>query len=406
MKIAMFSDAYYPRINGVSVSVKSYAEALTELGHQVCIICCDYGNSDQIEKDKIEYSDKKIKIIRLSSLPLFISKEDRLARISQWHSVKHAMDEFKPDIIHLNSEFLLGYYGLTYGRFRFVPIVYTFHTLWEDYVEGYIPFLPTNASKKIAKDMIKVYLKMADEIITPTQRIADVVKAYNINRPTDILPTGIPEKITTVTEDELTAFKERFYNQLFPQLKERPVLLYVGRVVKEKNIDFLYPVLKEVQKTIPETALLIVGGGPELKPLQEKAAAPDLKDHVFFTDYVPREELRFYYHIADIFVFPSVTETQGLVTVEAMMTGLPVVAIGEMGTVDVMQGDNGGFMVPHETAEFANKVKLLLTDKDLHNQKSQEAVKWSEQWNLTLLTENLVHYYQKARAHKLQHIQK
>jgi len=312
------------------------------------------------------------------------------------------MKAFQPDIIHINSEFLVGYYGLIYGRLKYVPIVYTFHTLWEDYVEGYIHFMPISASKKLAKDLIKIFLKKADAIITPTQRIADVVKEYNIKQSSEILPTGIPNKMASISEEKKNIFIQKFYNESFPQLKDKRILLYVGRVVKEKNLDFLFPVLKEVQKSIPDTVLLIVGGGPELNPLRQRTTEAGLDNCVFFTDYIPREDLPYYYNIADVFTFPSITETQGLVTVEAMMSGLPVVAIGEMGTIDVMQGDNGGFMVENNVEEFSCKVLELLQNQELHNSKSEEAKKWASQWDLTLLTKKLVTIYQRAIAQRLQ----
>lgn len=403
MKIAMFTDTYYPRINGVSVSVKSYAEALTEAGHKVCIVCCDYQDKTTADTNHQNNDTKyNIQIVRIPSLHIFFSEEDRLARISQWKMVKHAMKEFQPDIIHINSEFLVGYYGLTYGRLKYVPIVYTFHTLWEDYVEGYIHFMPISASKKIAKDLIKIFLRSADAIITPTKRISEVVKNYNISRYTDILPTGIPNSMALVPEDAKKEFSRKFYEEDFPELKGKKLLLYVGRVVKEKNLDFLFPVLKEVQNQIPDSALLIVGGGPELSPLRQRSKDLGLEKDVFYTDYLPRETLAYYYGIADVFTFPSVTETQGLVTIEAMMSGLPVVAIGEMGTLDVMQGDNGGFMVTNDTHEFAQKVVLLLKDSELHSKKSIEAKEWASQWDLTELTKRLITVYRKAITYKLQ----
>lgn len=407
MNIAMFTDAYYPRINGVVVSVKSYAEALINLGHNVCIVCCDYQETeDSANQSKMiipqTYTDERVQVLRIPSHHLFFSEEDRLARISQWHTIKHEMDSFKPDIIHINSEFFVGYYGLTYGRFRYIPIVYTFHTLWEDYVKGYIHFMPVNASKKIAKDLIKLFLKRADEIITPTNRIANVVKEYKINRPTDILPTGISNNISTISDSERDFLYKKLITEDFPLLKNKNILLYVGRVVKEKNLDFLFPVLKNVQKRVPDTALLIVGGGPELIPLKERAKQAGLENHIFFTDYIPRGNLAFYYSVAKIFVFPSVTETQGLVTIEAMMNGLPVVAIGEMGTIDVMQGDNGGFMVENDVNKFSDKVTELLSDSELCKNKSIEAKEWSKQWDISILSKKLVSLYENAIDFKKQ----
>ena len=161
----MFSDAYYPRINGVAISVKSYAESLTELGHNVCIVCCNYekptreNHYHKFYYDENVEVDKRIKVLRLPALNVSFSKEDKAARIDQWHTCKREMDAFKPDIVHINSEFVIGYFGLTYARHRKVAMVYTFHTLWEDYAANYINFLPERYSKKLAKEFIRFYLK-------------------------------------------------------------------------------------------------------------------------------------------------------------------------------------------------------------------------------------------------------
>jgi glycosyltransferase involved in cell wall biosynthesis len=305
------------------------------------------------------------------------------------------MDSFKPDVIHINSEFVIGYFGLNYARHRKVPMVYTFHTLWEDYAANYIHFLPQSYSKKLAKEFIRFYLKRSDMIICPTERIQNVVKNYKIDRESKILPTGIPNHIAEIKKGQ----KQLFHNQLykgFPLKKKKRILLYVGRVVKEKNLEFLFPVLDKVKKVYPDTMLVIVGGGPELEPLQKKATELKLSKNICFTGYQNRDDLAYFYKLADVFVFPSVTETQGLVTIEAMMTGLPVVAIGEMGTVDVMQGNNGGFMVKNDVTEFYEKVIELLSNKELHKQKCEEALAWSKKWSLPDLTNTLVEYYEEA----------
>lgn len=403
MKIAMFTDAYYPRINGVAVSVRTYARALVQAGHKVCIVCCDYDGLEDSNLGKgnhFHYDDKdeiseNLEIFRIPSTHVFISKEDKAAKLSAWHAVKHEMDRFKPDVIHINSEFLVGYFGLIYARHRKVASVFTFHTLWEEYVEGYIKFMPVYPAKKIAKQLIKFYLKRADVVITPTERIAQVVSDYNVSRPVRILPTGIP-KITLPAKNKQN--KPFFYrlNKIVPFVQKKHILLYVGRMVKEKNLDFLFSVLMEVKKSVPDTALVFVGGGAEFEPLKARAKKLKCSWDICFAGYRNKDELAYFYDISDVFVFPSKTETQGLVTIEAMMAGLPVVAIGEMGTVDVMQGDNGGFMVKDNVDEFSKRVISLLKDKELYKQKSLEAEEWSKKWELESLTPKLVSYYQEA----------
>ena len=404
MNIAFFTDAYYPRINGVAVSVRSYATKLAEMGHSVCIVCCNYDDEedkkDKKKKKSFLQDDKlhpNLKIYRISSINVFVSKEDKSAKLSAWHDVKHTMDAFKPDIVHINSEFMVGYFGLIYSRHRNIASVYTFHTLWEDYVDGYIKFMPVYPAKKIAKEFIKFYLKRANILIAPTVNIANVIKSYGIERNAKILPTGIPQALDV----KKLNVRPLFFNQLhtlLPRVQKKHVLLYVGRVVKEKNLDFLFPVLAEVKKTFKDTVLVFVGGGPELDNLKEKAKKTGYARDIVFAGYRSREELAYFYSVTDVFVFPSKTETQGLVTLEAMMAGVPVVAIGERGTLDVMKGDNGGFMVKEDVNEFSQRVLELLKDKELYAEKSNEAKKWASQWSLDTLTEKLVTYYEEALA--------
>ena len=199
MRIAMFTDAYYPRINGVTVSVHSYAAELTKLGHTVCIVCLDYSEEQQkksffSQKD----SDQKspFKIVRIPSWSFSaISKEDRVARFDKWRRVKKAMKAFKPDVIHINSEWVIGYFGAMFAHHYKVPFVFTFHTMWEDYLVNYVNFLPDFSLRKIGRSVVKFYLKRADLIIAPTEKISSVVHEYGIQKHVEILPTGIPDNL-------------------------------------------------------------------------------------------------------------------------------------------------------------------------------------------------------------------
>ncbi len=398
MKIAMFTDAYFPRINGVAISVKSYAQELTKLGHQVCVVCLEYSEEQQksaLFDSKSEDEKSPFKIIRVPSTYLIFSKEDRAARFDKWTFVKKQMKLFKPDVIHINSEWVIGYFGAMFARNYHVPYVFTFHTLWEDYLANYMHILPKSGCQKLGRDVVKFYLKRADEIIAPTRRIEQVVSDYKVDRPVDLLPTGIPEELFNFSLPRFRQIQRKLFSK-FPQLKGKKVLLYVGRVVKEKNLAFLLDVLKETLKTNPNTALLFVGGGPYLDELAELAEQMGLAQNTAFAGYAAREDLIYFYKCGSIFVFPSLTETQGLVTIEAMMAGLPVVAIGERGTLDVMQGDNGGFMVKNDLQEFSAKVSALLNDENLFRQKAAEGEKWSKQWSIKELTPKLVEFYQKA----------
>lgn len=400
----MFSDCYYPRVNGVVVSVFSFVQELVNRGHIVKVISVEY-------PDDYEFSRKdnpnaglidspNFSLERLSSKEIIFSKEDRLVRLKQWHILKQILDDFKPDILHINSEWLVGYFGAMYARHRKVPCIFTFHTLWEDYIQNYAPILREKISKKIGRDIVKFYLKSANHILAPTPQTAKTVRKYGIDTPVELLPTGIPESMFTLDKVHFEKVKEDLYTR-FPELKERKILLFAGRVAIEKNIPFLLPVIKRVNQLLEEdascsssqkaqkTALLVAGDGHFMKDLKVRVKKEGLDDDVFYLGYVGREDLTCLYHIADVFTFPSKTETQGLVTVEAMAAGLPVVAIGEMGTIDVMQGDNGGFMVVEDVEIFSQKIYQLLTDPVLYKEKSESGLKWSRCWGMAALTDRL-----------------
>lgn len=398
MKIAMFTDAYFPRINGVAVSVHSYAAELTKLGHTVCVVCLEYTEEQQrnaLFDEKSNDRKSPFKIVRVPSARMLFSKEDRVARLYKWHFIKKSMDAFMPDVVHINSEAFLGYFGIIYSRHRHIPYVYTFHTMWEDYLSNYVPFMPDKSLRFITRKVMRHYMKHASAIIAPTMRIAEVIARYGIEKKPFILPTGIPESRTKFSLPRSFAIGSQLAKK-FPQVKGCKILLYAGRIVKEKNLAFLYDVLEYVRRSQPKTVLLMVGGGPYSEELQQLACDRGLEKNVVFTGYMPSTDMIYFYRMAQVFVFPSKTDTQGLVTVEAMLAGLPVVAIGELGTLDVMQGDNGGFMVHEDVAEFAEKVLLLLRDQNLRKQKIEEAKQWGSQWSISALTPKLVQCYQTA----------
>ena len=398
MNIAMFTDAYYPRINGLTTSVHLYATELEKLGHNVCIVCLDYSKK---KKDEIsvyeELNDKKVsyKIFRIPSAYLFASKEDRAVRIDKVPALKKAMKEFAPDVIHINSEWMVSYFGVIYATHKKIPVVYTFHTLWEEYLGNYITFLPKPWMKKAGKSLQKFYLKHADIIIAPTMSISAIIKKYKIKKYVEIIPTGISDFRKKYTPKKQSEISKSLYKS-FPYLREKQILLFVGRIVKEKNLSFLLDVLERIHQTNPNTALLFIGGGPYMDEMKKIISKRKLDDSVALYGYAEFDEVIYFYKLAKIFVFPSKTETQGLVTCEAMLAGLPVVAIGEMGTTDIMQGDNGGFMVKDDVMEFAQKIQLLLENDEVYKNKSEEAIEWAIRMEISNLTPKLINCYEKA----------
>ncbi|MDR1902777.1 MAG: glycosyltransferase [Treponema sp.] len=398
----MFTDAYWPRINGVTVSVDSFSHALVRSGNEVMIICPFYPESEEAERitaGKTRIKDTLINakqgepiVIRVPSLPFIISREDRIAKFSKWFWVSKQIEAFNPDIIHVNTEFIIAEFGFQYARLHNLPVVYTFHTLWEDYVANYIPLVPTFLLQAVIRGICKNILRRSDAIIVPTAQIQDVVRKYKVKKQSYLLPTGIDPQLFSREPSEIARFRA-ILTQKYPQLIDKRVLLFAGRIAKEKNIDFLLKIVPEVTAKHPEAFFVFVGNGPDLYFYTEECERLGIQDCCIFTGGVAREDLALIYGMSHIFVFPSLTETQGLVTIEAMLSGTPVVAIGAMGTIQVMNGDNGGFMVQNDPGEFIDRIFNLLEDDELYRRKIEEAKRHAQGWTIETMTVKLERIY-------------
>lgn len=393
MNIAFFTDAYWPRVNGVSVSVDSFARALVKAGHRVMIVCPEYPRQSAVNSG----GASEPLVLRLPSNGVFFSKEDRAVKGSSWAPFENALKTFQPDIIHVNTEFGVALFGYRYAKKYGVPVVYTYHTIWEKYIKNYFPLVPDFLLQMFVKNYQRFLLKHADLFIVPTPQIGEMIKTYGVKRETRLLPTGIDPELFRHDAEEKAAFRKKL-DEKYPVLRGKRILIFAGRVVKEKNLGFIISMMKDLREKHPEIILLIAGGGPDLDFYKKEAAAHNAADICVFPGYLERSELSLYYAVSDIFVFPSLTETQGLVTIEAMLSGIPVVAIGVRGTVQVMGGDNGGFMVPNDPDIFRERVLQLLEDDKLYRAKVLEAAAHARRWTLDTLTEKLLGIYREVPA--------
>jgi glycosyltransferase involved in cell wall biosynthesis len=405
MNIAMFTDSYWPRVNGVTVSVDSFSHALIRAGHKVLIVCSLYPESSSIVRlSDTEQQTRQAEplIIRVPSLPIILSKEDRLAKFHKWFWVSRQIEDFNPDVLHINSEFVIAEFGFHYAWLHSLPVVYTFHTLWEDYIANYIPLVPTFLLQYIAKKICKNVLRRAYYIIMPSPQIMDVVRRYKVKQKTFLLPTGIDPDFFHHDAEEIHRFRV-IMEQKYPRLQGKRILLYAGRIAKEKNIDFLLKITPRVIEKHPETIFLLAGNGPDHYDYLEECERSGIGDYCVFSGYLDRQDLALTYGMSDIFVFPSLTETQGLVTIEAMLSGIPVVAIGAMGTLTVMNGDNGGFMTGNDPDEFVRRIFELLEDEDLYRRKIEDARRHAQAWTIDAMRVKLEEIYRDAISsfHKL-----
>lgn len=391
MRIAFVSDCYWPRVNGVTVSMQTFRDRLEALGHRTMILAPEYPGA--------EPDPAAPPVRRFRSASARLSKEDRVVGPDAFPAIFRTLDEFKPDIVHFHTEFGMFLGGQIWCMTRKKPVVITCHTNWEFYFHHYAPWIPRFFTRGFARKLMRRAYLESDYVLIPGTMMGELLSSYGVNGPFHVLPTGISRETFASEPEEVLAFR-RAWDREAPQLRGKRIMLYVGRIGEEKNVSFLLPVLRRVSKEAPDAALVMIGDGPMRKPFLARAAEQGLADRVYAPGYLPRERLRLAYAAASVFVFPSMTETQGLTTIEAMMSGTPAVAIGEMGTKDVMQGDNGGFMVPHDEEAFAAAAIRILGDHELRKVKSAEARAWAARYSVEATTERLLRHYEDCLANK------
>ena len=382
MRVLMVSDVYFPRINGVSTAIQTYHRSLQANGIEVGLVAPDYGNSC-VEPW----------ISRVPARPVPRDPEDRLVR---WRAMHEAVDRAAKlgfDLIHVQTPFIAHYAGLKTARRCGLPVIATYHTLFEEYLKHYAPMIPSSWLRSLARGFSRRQCNELDGVIVPSRAIHERLTSYGVVAPLHVLPTGIS------LQAEADPGVRNAFRATHGVDPARPVALFVGLVAHEKNIDFLIDVMVHVRESIPDILLLIAGEGPALPRLQNVVHERGLLRNVQFIGYLDRTtELPACYVAADVFVFASRTETQGLVLLEAMAAGLPVVALAEMGTVDIL-GARRGALVPEDHVDyFAQTVVRVLLDVELRQRLSREGRAYAAEWSDERLAVRMAELYRHVIA--------
>ena len=305
MKIVFATDQYWPSISGVSVSVDAFRRELIQLGHQVILLAPKYPESaEQSEQDSTQL------IHRFESFGLMFNDENRLVRFSERRNVWALLDQLKPDIIHVHTEFTLGRMVSKYARKRKTPLVMTAHTNWEELIDLYLPWIPKSLARFYCRLHISHSYNISDALVVPTTLMSQYLSRLALRCPSTIIPTGIDQRDFEKSEPLAPKANSKVLTR-FPQLKGKRVLFFAGRLGREKNIPFLFQTLQKVLLKQPETVLLLAGDGPARKELEQLAHSQGLQNHVIFAGFVNRSDLKDYYFLADVFVFASKVESQG-----------------------------------------------------------------------------------------------
>lgn len=381
MKIGLFTDSYPPYINGVSTSVYSLREALKKLGHTVYIVTVN----DSIIKH--EY-DEKEKILRIPGIPIGIY-DYRLSEIYPISTVK-IIKKWNLDIIHSHTEFGIGIFARILSKKFKIPLVHTYHTLYEDYTHYITHNHFDKLSKKIVKDLTKVYcVKTAKETIVPTEKIYKLFKEkYMITKNINVIPSGID--IERFFEENVDKEKVEQIKEKYGITKKDFTIIFVGRLAPEKNIEFLLnSQQKLIEKKINNIKLLIVGDGPDRENYINISRKLNIFDKVIFTGKIPQEEIQYYYQCANAFVTASNSETQGLTIIEAMAAGVVPICVNDMAFID---------MLPRTTLfsnqdEYINQLITFYRDENLRNEYKVKIRKKAEEYSSLTYAQRVLNVY-------------
>ena len=376
MHILMLSDVYFPRINGVSTSIETFRRDLGDLNINVSLIAPEYSTAD-----------KTPATWRVPSRKVLFDPEDRLMHWGHlMRAVKHAASS-NVDMVHIQTPFLAHYAGIRAGRIFGVPMVATYHTHFEEYIHHYLPLLPRPALRLLARRLARNQCNDLDAVVVPSEAMRQTLNDYGVTAPLHILPTGIPI-------ERFSGGDGRLFRECHAIAPDRPLALYVGRIAHEKNIGFLIDAADKVRHQRPDFLLLIAGEGPALASLRRRVEKLGLDDNVRFVGYLDREtELPDCYAAANVFVFSSKTETQGLVLLEAMAAGIPVYAFAAMGTRDIVESLRGAVVAPQEPDAFAAGLVELLADPQRLRQLSAQAREFANAWSAPERARQLAELY-------------
>jgi len=385
LHILMISDVFFPRINGVSTSIESFRRELLAQGHRVTLLCPEYPDS-QPGAGTIHLAERDIRRVPSWRAPL--DPEDRLMRWGKLLRHLPALATEGIDIVHVHTPFVAHYAGRRIARRLGVPLVESYHTFFEEYADKYVPLLPSAWLRSLARAGSRSQGNSVDRLVVPSVPMKAALATYGVTTPMTVIPTGIA--IAPLAPVEATAaFRHRHDIS-----NDAPLLLYVGRVAREKNIDLLIDMLPDVLERHPETMLVIAGEGPARSALERRVETMGLTASVRFIGYLCREtELPAAYRAADLFVFASTSETQGIVLLEALAQETPVVAISRMGTRDVLDEDGGCRIVPEDPAAFAARVSQLLEDDAERDELRAAARRYARSWSAVSMAERLAELY-------------
>lgn len=370
MRIVFVTNNYTPYSGGVVSSIQATTDGLRSKGHEVLIVSLDFLGERHDDPDYV---------VRVTSPIRFFYKKNHMA--IPWrptHMVTQLIKSYSPDVVHVHHPFLLGVSGLRAARSLGIPCVFTYHTIYEQYAH-YLP-VPELFSQPLITKAVDVFCTSVDGIVAPSSAIREHIRSRGVIAPVEVIPSALRLNFLSDGSRAILPKEHHFFD-----------LLLVSRFVQEKNIPFVF----DVFKLLPENVrLTLVGYGVEYEIMQKLA---------FETLALPRERVRFIhkpisddllalYRSSDLFIFPSRTDTQGLVMVEALSQGLPVIALDGPGQRDIIANGINGFVIESDR-QAADIIIKIMKNPSLHEQLIAGAYSTAYNYYPDCTTSKLLHFY-------------
>ncbi len=340
MRIAMFSDSYYPYISGVTRAIAVVRETLLSMGHDVSVFCPAYPGVKPEEG-----------VHRFPSFRAPTTNAGYYVAYPLFPGLARAVNQERPDVIHIHSPFNLGRAGLVTGKRLGIPVVLTYHTMYNMYAH-YVPIFGKSVSGMVEALAFGV-ARAADAVVTPSGVLADYLRSHGVLSPLFPIPNGI-------NLAEFQSGDPSYLSKTYNIPAGTPVVLTCSRLGAEKNVEVLLRSFARASEKV-DAALVLVGDGPLRSSLESLARSLGISGCTHFAGSVPPARMPDFYAGADMFLFTSLTDTQGLVVVEAKAAGLPAVAVGALGVKDMVKHGDDGYLCANDPVELADRTVEMLT---------------------------------------------
>ncbi|MCK4591931.1 glycosyltransferase [Candidatus Parcubacteria bacterium] len=381
MKIGMFINYYTPSKGGMETSVINLCKGLKRAGHETFVFAPEYPN----------YKDENKNIFRYKSFRFNYGGYFYVIPLPFFSKAREVIEKLNLDIIHSHQPYSLGDEALKFSKKLNIPLVFTYHIKYEDY-NHYVPLIPESISRKYIRKITTKYSNQCNNIIAPSTAIKKLLINHEIKAPISIIPSGINIDNFKKDTGQRDGIREKY------QVKPDDIMLITAcRLTEEKNLEFLVRSFAKIRQKRNNVRFLIVGDGAVRKDLEKMAEEFGIKNSIIFAGLVDRSEIVGLYQASDIFIFASLTETQGLVAVEAMAAGNPVVAIKASGIEDIVRSGEDGFLTSKSEDEFSESVLKIVGDKSLKEKMSARAKINSKRFSIEPWVEKVVELYKSLK---------